>query len=184
MQGTSLAEERWAQVAGYPNYEVSNHGRVRRRQQCGNRLSGSMLRQRQDGKGYWRIALWSQPEQRSHCALTHRLVALAFLGEPTPPATEVDHLNGNTSDNRASNMEWVTKAENLRRARLRDLTRTDTCRRLGAGHRSARFTAADVRQIRAAHAAGEAQCAIARARGVSQVAIHKIVKRQTWAHVQ
>jgi hypothetical protein len=41
----------------------------------------------------------------------HRLIALAFHGEPTGPL--VRHLNGDPSDNRPDNLAWGTQLENM-----------------------------------------------------------------------
>ena len=45
----------------------------------------------------------------------HIAVCLAWNG-PRPDGYECDHINGIVSDNRASNLQWVTPAENLKRA--------------------------------------------------------------------
>ena len=56
----------------------------------------------------------------------HRAVLLAWVG-PCPEGCEADHLNGNNTDNRLCNLQWVTKSENEKRkhtlARLRKLHR-------------------------------------------------------------
>lgn len=59
----------------------------------------------------------------------HRLVALAFHADTlTEERCEVDHINGIKTDNRASNIRWVSRSENLRnRYRLR-------CRRVMIVH--------------------------------------------------
>ena len=50
----------------------------------------------------------------------HRIVAVAFLGEPPSPQHVVDHIDTNRQNNRPSNLRWVTRLEN---AMLNDITR-------------------------------------------------------------
>ena len=47
--------------------------------------------------------------------LVHHAVLLAWVG-PCPDGYQADHINGNAGDNRLENLEWVTPAENMRRA--------------------------------------------------------------------
>ena len=45
----------------------------------------------------------------------HRLIAHAFLGPPpSQAACEVNHIDGNYSNNRIDNLEWATRSENIR----------------------------------------------------------------------
>ena len=48
--------------------------------------------------------------------LVHHAVLLAWVS-PRPEGYEADHLNGNNTDNRLCNLQWVTPSENQRRAR-------------------------------------------------------------------
>lgn len=43
--------------------------------------------------------------------LASHLVAAAYLPEPTEPDMELHHINGNPSDNRPSNLVWLTKEQ-------------------------------------------------------------------------
>lgn len=46
----------------------------------------------------------------------HRLVALAYLGNPTGNKIEVNHKDGVKSNNKLDNLEWVTRSENRKHA--------------------------------------------------------------------
>lgn len=63
--------------------------------------------------GYWRINLLGAGRTPLYA---HRLAWLYIHGE-TPE--EIDHINGNPSDNRLSNLRVATRSQNLRNTRLR-----------------------------------------------------------------
>lgn len=112
-----MSDEEWRPVVGYEGlYEVSSHGRVRGLPRVG--LNGRALPLRTltpitHPKGYVHYDL--RREGSSSRVLAHRVVCHAFHGgAPTPDHTDVCHINEVKSDNRAENLRWGTRRENIR----------------------------------------------------------------------
>lgn len=116
-------EEIWKPIPGFEFYEASNIGRVRsldrdvrseNRFYSGTRtVKGRILKQSTDRNGYPIVAM--SKNKRSICHCVHQIVSWAFHGFPSDGQV-VDHLNGDKTDNRPENLEYVTRSENLRRA--------------------------------------------------------------------
>lgn len=109
--------EEWKPVVGYEGlYEVSSEGRVRslgRYQRVRNNgkmfHEGQIMKLKNRPGGYLGAHLCKNCKHKIHSV--HRLVAEAFI--PNPEGKEqVNHKNGIKTDNRVSNLEWVTKSEN------------------------------------------------------------------------
>lgn len=99
----SMTEE-WRDIEGFPLYEVSNTGKVRRKAQ--------ILRPGAIPSGHLTVGL-CKGSGKPKSMYVHRLVALAFLGNPERKAV-VNHKNGKPADNRLENLEWSTYSENIR----------------------------------------------------------------------
>ena len=81
------------------------------------RLKGRVLRtQGRTHQPRGRDFVHLSKDMKSQVVTVHCLVAYSFLG-PRPEGFEIDHVNGDPSDNRACNLEYVTREENLRRAK-------------------------------------------------------------------
>lgn len=97
--------ESWKVIDGHPGYAVSNMGHVR------NVTTRKQLTPYDDGKGYLRVKL-----DGDNCRL-HILVAVAYVPNPEPDVRNVvNHKRGKKHDCRASQLEWVTQAENIQHA--------------------------------------------------------------------
>lgn len=161
------ANEIWKSV--HPAYEVSNLGRVRRTLAGPGTWAGRVLKPRVSGKGYRSVSL-------SHngvvvAKLVHRLVAEAFIGE-CPLGMEINHEDGDKSNNALSNLEYVTSQENTKHAYAVGL-----CRRAKLGK-------SDVVEIKKLVASGETVASVARSYGVTRGAVSKIKHGRTWGHVE
>jgi len=64
------------------------------------------LKLHKNGSGYYRVYCISK------YLYVHKLVAKAYLPNPTPEQTQVNHKNLNRLDNCSKNLEWVTPSEN------------------------------------------------------------------------
>ncbi len=91
-------------------YEVSNLGTVRRLKPGRGTRVGWVQRIWLDNYGYQMVGPYIAGKRIR--AKVHRLVAGAFIG-PCPPGKEVNHKDGDKTNNRADNLEYLTKSENV-----------------------------------------------------------------------
>ena len=101
-------QEIWKSIEGYENYEVSTLGNVK------NIKTGKLLKPRPAHHGYLRVCLWN-PNPKDF--KIHRLVAKTFIPNPFNLDT-VDHINGITYQNNVENLQWMTRSENSKKAKI------------------------------------------------------------------
>jgi hypothetical protein len=70
---------------------------------------GRTIKQQVSKNGYVRVELWEGGKGRKY--LVHRLLAKAFIPNPEGKP-QVNHIDGDKTNNSLSNLEWVTQREN------------------------------------------------------------------------
>jgi len=103
-------EEIWRDIPGYPDYQASSLGGVR------SFKTGKYVikRQRLNTSGY--LITKTYVCGKEMCPSVHTLVALAFHYEEHFNGLEVDHIDGNRTNNNESNLEWVPHDVNVDRS--------------------------------------------------------------------
>lgn len=103
--------EEWKICEGFPQYEVSTLGKIRRATNSLHRNNKGRLIKPFLSYGYPRVYLQTG-QGTGKKAVIHRLMALTFLGPPPKDRPVVNHKNGNRQDNRIENLEWCSVREN------------------------------------------------------------------------
>lgn len=99
--------EYWRTIPSFPVYSASNLGRIR------NEGTGRIMHTFMTPRGYLSLTLRRDNQQITQSV--HRLVAEAFLGGPHPEL-DVNHIDGDKTNNCVENLEWCTRLENVRHA--------------------------------------------------------------------
>lgn len=176
-----MLKEEWRTIPGYEGFfSVSNNGRVRR--DIGGSPStypGKIRKQQACPRGYMKVSLWRDGAASTH--RIHKLVMLAFVGA-YPDGHNINHKDGNPSNNALSNLEYVTYKENSQHAV-----------RTGLHHFRERtgnsvLTPEIVRQIRSLYQPRKmtefTMPKLAKRFGVAYSTVKGVIYGRTWTHVQ
>jgi hypothetical protein len=173
--------EQWKEIPGWEGYyAASTFGRIKRLAGSPRCLKDRVLKPMKSGN--WGGYLTASPVRVGHKQrpmMVHRLVLMAFAGLPPSPAHEGNHINGDKLDNRPENLEWVTRAENIKHAYDTNLHG----RYVGSNASAAKLTEADVADILKRIAAREYRRDLAREYGISTKSIDDMVSGHNWRHV-
>jgi hypothetical protein len=103
------SSEIWRIIEAFPDYQVSDFGRVQRIMPDRLGRCGRVLKAVASGR-YAKVDLTRDGKSRTFSV--HTLVAEAFCGNRPTPNHQVAHNDGDKSNNRANNLRWATPLEN------------------------------------------------------------------------
>lgn len=187
--------ELWSDVEGYEgHYQVSNLGRVRSldrgmwvtqdrytkprwMKRKGKVLKPGIGAKVKDRRGqYARVVLCKYGKSKTYDV--HRLVGLHFVSNPlNKPA--LNHINADSLDNRAANLEWCTIAENNRHTI--SLGRKPCMN--GSKGMTSKLNARQVRLIKLMLRIGIRPQNIANRFNISRPTIYAIKSGKVWKHI-
>lgn len=188
-----LENEEWRAIPGYEGFfEASKLGRIR---SCARwylhrgfprHMKGRILKAyRSRGWGGYIVASlrMGQKHRQSKKIFTHKLIALTFIG-PLPEGKEVNHIDSNRTNNRVTNLEYLTHQENMRHAMDNGrMYKLPISIRKGVDVNFAKLNDDKVREIRTLLAEGVLQSEIAKRYNVSKPLISVLKSRRIWKHV-
>ena len=160
--------EIWKDIPHFPGYQASTEGRIRsvdrimqrRRDESPFLRRGKVLRPIDNGNGYKAVNLTKDTDNRHRRYYIHRLVLETFTSGHDEYQTDVNHIDGDKSNNRLDNLEWSTMSENMTHA-----YNTGLCAR-GENHPQAKYSTELISTIRARRANGERVCNLSKEYGI------------------
>ena len=99
--------EKWVTIRNFPDYEINTNGRIR------NIKTGRMLKTSINHNGYETVCLRKNKTQ--YTKRVHRLVVESFYDNDCPEL-DVNHIDGNKTNNSIDNLEYCTRKENIKHA--------------------------------------------------------------------
>lgn len=179
--------EEWKDINGFDNYQISNTGKVR------NVKRNKELKPCIGGNGYYVINL--RCSLKTYTKYIHRLVAEHFLDEPSKEQiiwasetiygkVQVNHKDGNKTNNHIDNIEWSTGKENIQHACDIGLAKPIPPDNKGRSNGQSKLTEEQVLEIRKLYAeSGYTQSELAIKYNLNSSTINLIVNRRRWKHI-
>lgn len=180
-----MSQEIWKDVPGYEGvYQVSDLGRVKRIKAGTGAKHGLILKTQADTRSthnpYARVMLYNGSHKTRKKFSIHRLVAEVFIG-PCPDDFQVNHKDGDPTNNKASNLEYLSHIDHDKHTRniLKWFPKNQ-----GERHGRVKLTSNEVKEIRKLYATGKYFYKdIAKMYGVKYGCIGDIIRGKNWKHL-
>lgn len=174
-------------IIGYEGlYSVSDDGKIWSNKKY--RHNGIFLKQHKSTNGYMLVGLTKDKKRKTYSV--HRLVGLAYISnkELLP---EINHIDGDKTNNHVLNLEWVTSSYNQKHAisnglqtfsEKHRLAAIETCRKNGKANKGKqnkklwKLSFEQAQDIRLRHSNGESMRSIAINFCVDKGTISSIIK--------
>lgn len=184
-----MIEEIWKPCPEFEDhYEVSNLGRIRSKavfiphdgmfnKDVGGYIKKIKLHNQQMNRyGYLHTKLckYGKCVHRT----VHRLVAKAFIPNPDN-LVQVNHIDGDKTNNTVSNLEWVSRSQNIKHAYSTGLMNSDHLK--GSKHPNSKITEEVVKDIRSSNLKNKE---LAEKYNISSATVSNIRNRITWKHLE
>lgn len=127
--------------------------------------------------GYPSMTLHYKNHTHKHFTI-HKLVAEYFIGKNIK-GLQVNHIDGDKTNNKWLNLEYVTHSENMKHAFKIGLQSNK-----GMNHSRSKLIDDDIREIRKLHKAGRSQGQLSKQYKIAQSTISRICNYQRWSHVE
>lgn len=101
--------EQYKKLKEYPMYRIYNTGKIY------SEFSKKFLRVFDDGKGYLQVTVFKGKNKGRETIKIHRLVAQTFIDNPNN-YNEVNHIDCNKYNNKVTNLEWISREDNMKHA--------------------------------------------------------------------
>jgi len=175
-------KEIWKDIKGYEGqYQISNLGRVKslaRIQKIGLRnikikpLKEIILKQSKSTSGYYQVCLCKNSVKKTHAI--HKLVAKHFILNENNKK-QVNHIDGNKTNNFYKNLEWCSYHENLRHAIKNGL------RAVNEKNGRAKLKNIEVLQIRQLYKTGKyTHAQLGEMYGIASSTTQQVISRRYW----
>ena len=155
------------EIKGFENYCVTMEGKIY------SKLSNKFLKPYIDKVGYAYVSILLKPKTYRRKSV-HRLVLEAYTNSVCS-RTQINHIDGNKSNNDITNLEWCTRSENMAHA-----YETGLLSKVGIKNSLAKLSERDVASIRSSSLSNTQ---LGKLYNIDRSTISNIRTRKTWKHV-